>query len=450
MVQIATTGPPVVTDLCSDDTLCRMTRIERAELLSALGPLEWPEDPQADQTIRQAWAALLPQATTLGDLITLTIFEKDPDWTEHADEALLAEVRMSTREHIRRGILTMAGREDPEHRAIDFWRETGRRRARQGVPLELVLNAYTLGNRLLWEALVGVAERDDLGMDDRLLLVAGRRLWHGLHVQNSVVIDAHRRESARLVRRDLQRQQGCLDGLIDGRGSDPAFAAEAVDVLGIGTDEPLACVAAPFDESLDEPLRAPDDRLERAGRMSYWHIRGGNQFGLVPMGGLDGADDLVELIRPAAVGRVAVALAPEGMSGFGTAYQLATRAAQTLPRGAADVVAVTDRLPEVLLSASPETTSLLVEKTIEPLLGLSEHQSEVLLHTLATLIRCNVSHSRAAEALFCHRNTVIYRQKQIEQLTGRDLRVPRDRLLLALGLMAIGRSIHEDPAPPPD
>jgi DNA-binding PucR family transcriptional regulator len=42
--------------------------------------------------------------------------------------------------------------------------------------------------------------------------------------------------------------------------------------------------------------------------------------------------------------------------------------------------------------------------------------------------------------LFCHRNTVIYRLKQIEQLTGRSLQVPRDRLLLVLALMAIGRS----------
>jgi DNA-binding PucR family transcriptional regulator len=42
--------------------------------------------------------------------------------------------------------------------------------------------------------------------------------------------------------------------------------------------------------------------------------------------------------------------------------------------------------------------------------------------------------------LYCHRNTVIYRLKQIEQLTQRSIQVPRDRLLLILGLMAVGRS----------
>ncbi len=41
---------------------------------------------------------------------------------------------------------------------------------------------------------------------------------------------------------------------------------------------------------------------------------------------------------------------------------------------------------------------------------------------------------------YCHRNTVIYRMKQIEELTGRSLHVPRDRLLMVLALMAVGRS----------
>ncbi|MBM6405874.1 helix-turn-helix domain-containing protein [Phycicoccus sp. CSK15P-2] len=396
---------------------------------------------QLEQALRRAWGALLPQADAISDAITAAIFEKDPEWYEGAPENMLADVRRSTREHVRGGLLTMSGRPDAEHRVTEVWRQTGRRRARQGVPLELVLNAYTLGSRVLWEALLELGPRSELGLDDHVLNVAGQRLWHSLHVQNAVLIDAHRRESARLVRRDLHRQAGYLDGLIDGRGADPAFAAEAAETLGVATDEALACVAATVEESLGEPLRSPDDRLERAGRTSAWYVRGGVQVGLVPMGGL-GCGELVELLRPAATGRVGVALAADGLRGFGSAYQLAVRAAQTLPRGCADVVAVNDRLPEVLLSANPDITSLLVEESIGPLLSQPEGHREVLLDTLAALLRCNVSHSRAAEELFCHRNTVIYRQKQIEQLTGRDLHVARDRLLLALGLMSTGRSVR--------
>jgi DNA-binding PucR family transcriptional regulator len=104
------------------------------------------------------------------------------------------------------------------------------------------------------------------------------------------------------------------------------------------------------------------------------------------------------------------------------------------------VVSVSDRLPEVLLTGSPEVASLLVEESIGALLAQPQHQADVLVQTLLALLEHNGSPTHAAEALYCHRNTVIYRMKQIEQLTGRSLQVPRDRLLLVLGLMATGRS----------
>ena len=55
------------------------------------------------------------------------------------------------------------------------------------------------------------------------------------------------------------------------------------------------------------------------------------------------------------------------------------------------------------------------------------------------LLAHDASPTHAAEQLFCHRNTVIYRMKQIESLTGRSLQDPRDKLLLSLGLLATGR-----------
>jgi hypothetical protein len=398
-----------------------------------------PPDADLERQIQRAWASLIDRAEAIADDISLTLFEKDREWYDKAGHDLRADVRTSTREHIRRGILTMAGQTEPGRKATDVWRETGRRRARQGVPMELVLNAYSLGTRVLWEALLEQGNRQDLGVDDHVLLMAGQRIWNALDVQNAVLVEAYRRESARLERRDLQRQQGILDGLVEGRGADPQFAREAAETLGVGLDEPLACVVAPFDESLDEPLRTPDDKLERAGRISMWHVRGGSYFGLVPLGE-SGLGGLVRLLEPVAAGRVGVAASPEGIAGFASAYLLATRAAQTVPRGRTQVVAVNDRLPEVLLAGSPELASLVIEESIGPLLAQPQHQADLLLETLMALIEHNASPTHAAEALYCHRNTVIYRMKQIQQLTGRSVHVPRDRLLLVLGLMAVGRS----------
>ena len=42
----------------------------------------------------------------------------------------------------------------------------------------------------------------------------------------------------------------------------------------------------------------------------------------------------------------------------------------------------------------------------------------------------------SASPMSCHRNTVIYRMKQIERLTGRHLADPRDKMLLWLAVTA--------------
>lgn len=386
----------------------------------------------------EAWASLIDSTDAIADDIALTLLEKDRYWYDKAGPELRADVRTSTREHIRRGIRTMAGVAEPGRKAIDLWRETGRRRARQGVPMELVLNAYSLGTRVLWEALLGQRSNKDLDIDDHILLMAGQSIWAALDVQNAILVESYRRESSRLQRRDLQRQQSFLDGLVEGRGADPEFASEAREILGVKADEPVVCVVAPFDGSLDEPLRGPEDRLERAGLVSHWHVRGGAHFGLVPTGEL-GVPELIRLLEPSVAGRVGIAPSVEGIAGFATAYQLAARAAETVPRGSQQLVSVTDRLPEVLLGGSPEVTSLLVSETLGAVLAQPPQQAALLLETLEALLAHDGSPTHAAEHLFCHRNTVIYRLKQIESLTGRSLQQRRDKLLLSLGLLATGR-----------
>ena len=399
-------------------------------------PFSGEVTPALDAQVAEAWMSVLGQADAIADDICLSLLEKDAEVYDRTGPEFQVDVRSSTRDHIRRGIEAMAGVADATHGTAELWRETGRRRARQGIPMEMVLNAYTLGTRVLWESLLAQGARDNI--DEQVLLVAGQQVWSALDVQNAVFIEAYRRESVRLHRRDLQRQQSTLDALVEGRGADPDFAQEAREALGIGGEMAVACVVAQYDGSLDEPLIAPTDRLERHGFISHWHVRGGVYFGLLA-GDLPRDADLVELLLPLATGRVAVASAPEGVAGYATAFQLASRATDTVPMGETCVVAVSQRLPEVLLAGSPEVAALLLRETLAPILAQPPHVAETLRQTLAALLEHDGSAKHAAEALYCHRNTVIYRAKQIEELTGRSLSDPRDKLLLGLGLLAHGR-----------
>lgn len=395
------------------------------------------------QELREAWGLLLDRSDQIADTITLSLFERDHDLWERIGPEFRADVRSSTRQHIRRGLKILSGQangEDGEEAtAVELWRETGRRRARQGVPLELVLNAYNLGARTLWEALVGRVSGDStVSVRAEVLLLAASSVWTTLDTQNTVLIDAYHRESSRMQRQDLQREQGILDNLIDGRGGDPEFAEEARATLGIGPDDSIACVAVIQERGDVSDVLAPaEDRLDRLDIVARWHVRSGVHYGLLS-GNLPDEAGLVELFASHVPGRTGVAASTDGIAGFAAAFQLACRAAETVPRGVRQVVALSDRLPEVLLAGSPQVAPRLLAETLAPV--MAQPQADVLLDTLEALLRHDGSPTHAATELYCHRNTVIYRMKQVEELTGRSLADPRDKMLLGLALMARHRS----------
>ncbi len=57
-----------------------------------------------------------------------------------------------------------------------------------------------------------------------------------------------------------------------------------------------------------------------------------------------------------------------------------------------------------------------------------------LLRSLDVFIEQNGHWERAAQALYCHRHTLRYRIKRVEQLTGRDFSHARDRIEFWLAL----------------
>ncbi len=59
---------------------------------------------------------------------------------------------------------------------------------------------------------------------------------------------------------------------------------------------------------------------------------------------------------------------------------------------------------------------------------------EELLRSLDVFIENNGHWEKAASALYCHRHTLLYRIKRVEQLTGRDLSSARDRIEFWLAL----------------
>ncbi|HYH32767.1 MAG TPA: helix-turn-helix domain-containing protein [Pseudonocardia sp.] len=386
--------------------------------------------PAADEALRVLGGALLDDLDRLADRLTVLVLQREPGY---AERDMVEELRAACRANMQRGVQVIAdqvpGGVDPE----DTSRQTGRRRAREGVPLEVVLRAYRLGGRVLWEALLAASRGRFAGGYDEALLDAASYVWRVNDSSSSALVQAYRLEELRMQSHDLGRRHAVLDGLIEGRGRDPAFLRDAASVLGLPEAGAVLCVVAPVDPSGDDPLRAPQDALAAHGLGSAWFVRPRDEVGIVALG-TRSPRVVRDALRPCAVGRVGVSPVVDGLAAVDAGYRLAHTAARTL---AGPGLAVLDeRLPEALLADSPELAPRVVRGALGGLLELPPADRDTLLTTLEQLLACGGSPTHAATALFCHRNTVIYRMRRIEAATGRSIADPRDRLLLTLGVLA--------------
>jgi DNA-binding PucR family transcriptional regulator len=73
---------------------------------------------------------------------------------------------------------------------------------------------------------------------------------------------------------------------------------------------------------------------------------------------------------------------------------------------------------------------------IEPLREHDRARRSDLVRTLKTYFTAGGNASEAADRLFLHRNSMLYRLERIQKLTGLDLRDDRVALALQLGLLA--------------
>jgi hypothetical protein len=386
--------------------------------------------PAADEALRVLGAALLDELDGLADRLTVMVLQREP---VYAERDMVEELRAACRATMQRGVQVIAdqvpGGVDPE----DTSRHTGGRRAREGVPLEVVLRAYRLGGRVMWEALLAASRGRFAGGYDEALLDAASYVWRVNDSSSAALVQAYRLEELRMQSHDLGRRHAVLDGLIEGRGGDPAFLRDAASVLGLPESGAVLCVVAPASPSGADPLRAPLEALAPHGVGSAWFVRPRDEVGIVALGPRS-PQVVLDALRPCAVGRVGVSPVVEGLAAVDAGYRLAHTAARTLT--GPGLAVLDERLPEALLADSPELAPRLVRGALGGLLELPPADRDTLLTTLEQLLACGGSPTHAAVALFCHRNTVIYRMRRIEAATGRSIADPRDRLLLTLGVMA--------------
>src|SRR4051794_25855627 len=186
---------------------------------------------------------LLGRLDELNERTLEILLHTEPAYREFA--ARSAEpLRTSTRAGLERGIRGLTG-DLPPGSSMPWAHAVGRRRAAQGVPLEAVLRAWRVCGQVIWEALLDVAQDAGRGNDPLLLEVAGS-IWRTNDLECGAVAEGYREEQRRLAGVDGEARQQVLDGLLDGRGGDPAFVRSASELLAVPlTGRLLVVVALP-------------------------------------------------------------------------------------------------------------------------------------------------------------------------------------------------------------
>src|SRR4051812_25759815 len=253
--------------------------------------------------------------------------------TEPAYRDVLAhgggEMWQSTPANLPRGMHRLLGAASGDvHTSLRDARDVGRRRAAQGIPLEAVLRAYRLGGQVTWEALLEVSRRSN--RHDTLLLEVAGSVWRTNDAECAAVAEGYREEQRRLAGVDDSTRQRVLDGLVEGRGDDPAFVRTASELLAVPLDGRLLAVVALPDADGGPALETPTAALLKRGIRSVWGTRNGAQVGIVALGTMPGCE-ILDWLRVMAAGRVGVSAVVEGAAAAGSAYPVGPTAGRTPP-----------------------------------------------------------------------------------------------------------------------
>ncbi|MEY9857074.1 hypothetical protein ABH935_002682 [Catenulispora sp. GAS73] len=319
---------------------------------------------------------------------------------------------------------------------------TGRRRAMQGAPLPEVLRCYRICFTTLWDALVAHTSRDrELAAAEALLSTASLILQ--LTDQHALALtEAYRATTAQLMLARQERRAAMVEALLTGLPGADTGPWEAAELLGLHREGVLVVVAAETRALAEASLPDIERRLADVGIVSGWRLTPAQQLGIVSVrsngtGNGSGYGQLLTVLRTTARARTGISPAFGAVTDTPRALRLAQAALAGLPPGRPEVRPFNPSPLAALMVYESEESRRLTADVLGPVLALPSEDREILLQTLMVWLDNNGSAERAGEILHCHPNTVRYRLRRVQDLTGRVLSDPHGIAELAAAAYAV-------------
>ncbi len=327
-------------------------------------------------------------------------------------------------------------------------RETGRRRAHQGVPLPEVLRAYRICFSTMWDALLQRSNQRNRPGDSEALLDAASRIWQVTDEHAVALTESYRSTTAELLVAHQERRSALVEALLSGRPSADAGQLEAASLLDLPSDAMFVVVAAETRGLAEGSLPSIERHLASQGVVSAWRLTPALQLGVVALT-TEQREQALTVIRSHASCRTGIS--PEFGSLIDTprALQLAKAALAMVPAGRTATRIFSASPLAALVARSPEESRRVAERVLGPVLELAAEDRLILLDTLTEYFDHGASAEAAAKHLHCHANTVRYRLRRITELTHRSLSEPLDIAELTAAAYAIQLSPELSTPEPP-
>ncbi|MEH3067596.1 MAG: helix-turn-helix domain-containing protein [Aeromicrobium erythreum] len=381
--------------------------------------------------------------TALVDAVVAAITERVTLYGQLPAEVLDVDVRHVAHENLltfEMGLLHGRGLAESALRNLA---RSAYRRADEGIPLQLVQEAYLVGSRTAWALVCRAAGPGDAGT---VAVLAARLLDHLAEVL-SAVSAAYLEELRSTVDQTQAARARLVHALLQGED-----VADAARTAGVDLQDWCAVLVLGFDPTTDDDLEPVGRRVAERRRMRA--LRGVlSRQADDPLSRLDPRGGVVLLPQRAAgtpwtTPRLET-LVEELQRAAGAALHasVAERTTSDVHHGAREARDVMEvalragrppglhRLDDVLLEYQLSRPGPGAEAMLARVSGLLEHPT--LVRTLQAYLRAELSRTTAAARLHVHPNTVDYRLGRVRSVTGLDPSVASELTLLRVGLLLL-------------
>ena len=304
-------------------------------------------------------------------------------------------------------------------------------RARAGIPLPAMLEAFGIAGRLARGEIADLATaRPDLSREAFMRI--SERYWLAQDAYTDAMADAYRDTMSRKILDQAAERAALVEALIDGRIVEQADIFEIAQMLKLPVRGPYVAVAAECASLGRSALIGIEAKLNSLEIASAWRLLPDVELGLVYVRDDAMLDILKKTLARLAVNRIGLSSPFDDLRSTPQGVKYARIALSVEPRDGT-LLATFEATPLSIAAVSaPDVMKQVSSAVLAGFADFDERERAVLFTTFRVWADAGGSIGDAAQRLHCHANTVRHRLRRVEEVTGKSLGRPIELAELCL------------------